>query len=216
MFFKHNKNQVGGDVSQGKHKVTTKYYVRLDDGQYVAKNWYDDAVSQGTGNYWTYAMDRLEDAKQMQEEYSGTIYEEVSETYVRPYADDKVPSQHHAGVGKDDTWVTMDDQIKQLRNSGTSKPPHIEADMTIAELAKYINALKDASHSTPHIRIDIDTIDDYPRIYIDGRRFDVAIDQLDLNYIGIGKQCLDIRYFSDGSEGNCSLKHYKEETLNNK
>lgn len=200
---------------RGKHEVTTKYYVKLEDGQFAAKNWYDDAVCLGTGEYWMYAMDKLEDAKRVQEEYSGTIYEEVEETYFRPYVCDKVPIQHQCVVmSKDGKWVTMDDKIKQLRNDGTPKPPHIEADMTIAELAKYINELKDASHSTPHIRIDIDTINDYPRVYIDGQRFDVSIDQLDLNYIGIGKQCLDIRYFSDGSEGNCSLKHYKEETLN--
>ena len=150
MFFKRNKNQENDcDVYQGKHEVTTKYFVKLDDGQFVAKNWYDDAVSQGTGEYWKYTMDELEDAKRMQREYGGTIYEEVEEKYVRPYVYDKVPSQHqYVVMGKDDTWVTMDDKIKQLRNDGTPKP-HVEADMTTDtrldnELAKSINALTEA------------------------------------------------------------------------
>ena len=154
MFFKHNKDQGNNaviycDVYQGKHEVTTKYFVKLDDGQFVAKNWYDNAVSRGTGKHWMYTMGELKDAKRMQREYGGTIYEEIEDTYVRPYVDDKVPSQHQCVVmGKDDTWVTIDDKIEQLRNDGTSKP-RVEADMTTDvrldnELVKSINALTEA------------------------------------------------------------------------
>lgn len=231
MFFKRNKNQENDcDVYQGKHDVTTKYFVKLDDGQFVAKNWYDDAVSQGTGKYWMYSMDKLEDAKRVQREYGGTIYEEVEETYFRPYVSDKVPSQHQCVViGKDDTWVTMNDKIKQLINDGTPKP-HVEADMTTDarlddELAKHINELKDVSHGTPHIQIDIPTINEYPRVYVDGENLtdstNRAVQKLLLNYntgtaVSNPSQNIDVQYIEKNVKNDWSVKHYTESALDYK
>ena len=108
---------------------------------------------------------------------------------------------------------------------------HVNADMATnikldtAELDKSINELKDASHGTPHIRIDIPTINEYPRVYVDGKELagnaDRAIQKLLLNYsTGITtikpNQNIDVQYIEKDVKDDWSVKHYTESTLNYK
>ena len=186
MFFKRNENQENDcDVYQGKHEVTTKYFVKLDNGQFVAKNWYDNAVSQGTGEYWKYTMNELKDAKQMQREYGGTIYEEVEDKYVRPYqgkprkTGGHVSNHDESEIGdRPETVVKQSKHVTFISSNPNSKlpdeflidgvkyckhvnKPHVNADMAVnvkldtADAIKSINDLKEA----------LNGITDHPKIH---------------------------------------------------
>lgn len=109
--------------------------------------------------------------------------------------------------------------------------PYVNADMATnikldtAELDKSINELKDASHGTPHIRIDIPTINEYPRVYVDGKELagnaDRAIQKLLLNYstgtaVSNSSQDIDVQYIEKDVKNDWSVKHYTESALDYK
>lgn len=161
MFFKRNKNQESTDVdvnqAQGKHETDTRYLVKLDNGQYVSKDYYDGTVNQGTSDLYNYYIYDLKDAKRTQRDFGGEIYEVVTDKCIRPYADGGITDQHVNGEAPIKTQEEIPektaDLIKQLRNDGTLKP-RVEADMTTDvrlddELVKSINALTEALSAVP-------------------------------------------------------------------
>lgn len=123
--------------------------------------------------------------------------------------------------------------IKELSKyySERCSKPYVSADMVTnikldtAKLVKSINELKDASHGTPHIRIDIPTINDYPRVYVDGKNLtdstNRAVQKLLLNYntgtaVSNPSQNIDVQYIEKDVKNDWSVKHYTESALDYK
>ncbi|USZ59630.1 hypothetical protein NHN12_09090 [Lactiplantibacillus plantarum] len=71
-----------GDVELKKCKA--KYLVMLNDGEYINKDYYDNSVTRGKGEYWKYTHISLSDAKRTQKEYGGKLYMVVENARIRP------------------------------------------------------------------------------------------------------------------------------------
>lgn len=71
-----------GDVELKKYLV--EYLVMLDDGEYINKDYYDNSVTRGKGEYWKYTHISLSDAKRTQKEYGGKLYMVVKNAHIRP------------------------------------------------------------------------------------------------------------------------------------
>lgn len=164
MFFKRNKNQendcdanqaqestdINVGQAQEKHKIKTRYFVKLEDGQYIMKTYFLGTVKRGTDEYWHYATCNFDDAKRTQQDFGGVIYEVVEDTCIRPHVGGGIVDQHVNGEAPIKTQEEIPekaaDLIKQLRNGNE----HVNAGMATnikldtAELAKSINALTEA------------------------------------------------------------------------
>ncbi|WP_024624387.1 hypothetical protein [Lactiplantibacillus fabifermentans] len=65
-------------------KCKTKYLVMLNDGEYINKNYYDNSVTRGKGEYWKYTYISLSNAKRTQKEYGGKLYMVVENARILP------------------------------------------------------------------------------------------------------------------------------------
>ena len=175
MFFKRNKNQENEcDVCHGKHETDTKYYVKLDNGQYVSKDYYDGTVNQGTSNLYHYYIYNLKDAKRTQRDFGGEIYEVVTDKCIRPYqgkprkTGGHVSNHDESEIGdrpeavvkqsKHVTFIPNNSNIKLpdeflidgVKYSKHVNKPHVNTDtaanikLDTTELAKSINTLTEA------------------------------------------------------------------------
>lgn len=183
MFFKRNKNQESTDVdvnqAQGKHETDTRYLVKLDNGQYVSKDYYDGTVNQGTSDLYNYYIYDSKDAKRTQRDFGGEIYEVVTDKCIRPYQgkphktggyvsnhdESEIVDRPEAVVkqSKHVTFIPNNSNIKLpdeflidgVKCSKHVNKPHVNADtaanikLDTTELAKSINALTETLSTVP-------------------------------------------------------------------
>lgn len=198
MFFKRNKNQESTDVDvnqvQGKHETDTRYLVKLDNGQYVNKDYYDGTVNQGTSDLYHYYIYDLKDAKRTQRDFGGEIYEVVTDTCIRPYqgkprkTGGHVSNHDESEIGdrpeavikqsKHVTFIPRNSNIKLpdeflidgVKYSKHVNKPHVNADMATDvrldndELVKSINALTKALSAVPRHEDNADK-EHHPKIH---------------------------------------------------
>lgn len=78
-------------------KCKVKYLVMLDDGEYINKDYYNDSVTRGKGEYWEYTHISLSEAKRTQKEYGGKLYMVVENAHIRPCG---IVTDNSANTGK--------------------------------------------------------------------------------------------------------------------